>query len=192
MQRLDRGDTIIEVLLAITIFSMVAVGVITVMNQGTSSAQRALETTLVRQQIDAQAEALRAVHQALTADSDTAAAEWSEMIAKADSVSYAPDDSCPTQSADIPGAFAMNTTDASILTGSWFGSIASSASPVYAQFVPAEAKTYGLWIEVSKVDASDNVPPAAYNFRVRACWFGSGRSVNAPMRLETLVRLYEP
>jgi len=44
----SRGDTLIEVLLAVTIFSMLAVGVITVMNQGTHAAQRALEITLVR------------------------------------------------------------------------------------------------------------------------------------------------
>ena len=54
-----RGDTLIEVMLAVGIFSMVAVAVVAVMSGGTSSAQTALETTLAREEIDAQAEALR-------------------------------------------------------------------------------------------------------------------------------------
>ena len=41
-----RGDTLIEVMLAVGIFSMVAVAVVAVMSGGTSSAQTALETTL--------------------------------------------------------------------------------------------------------------------------------------------------
>lgn len=62
MARAQRGDTLIEVLLSVTIFSMVAVGTMTVMNQGVAIAQQSLEITLVRQQIDAQAEMLRFVH----------------------------------------------------------------------------------------------------------------------------------
>ena len=48
----QRGDTIIEVLLAVTVFSLVAIGAMMVMNQGTNSAQRSLEVTLVKQQIE--------------------------------------------------------------------------------------------------------------------------------------------
>lgn len=53
------GDTLIEVALAIGIFSMVAVSVVSVVSASTSSAQNALETTVTREEIDAQAEALR-------------------------------------------------------------------------------------------------------------------------------------
>ncbi len=60
----QRGDTIVEVILAVTIFSLVAVGGMAVMNQGTAAAQRALEIGLVRAQIDAQADALRYAHNA--------------------------------------------------------------------------------------------------------------------------------
>lgn len=58
----QRGDTIIEVILAVTVFSVVAVGGIGVMNQGVATAQRSLEIGLVRAQIDAQADALRYIH----------------------------------------------------------------------------------------------------------------------------------
>lgn len=54
-----RGDTLIEVIFAITIFSLVVVGGLSIMNKGVATSQRSLEITLVRQQIDAQAESLR-------------------------------------------------------------------------------------------------------------------------------------
>lgn len=65
-----RGDTLIEVMLAVGIFSMVAVAVVAVMSGGTSSAQTALETTLTREEIDAQAEALRFIQSSYIAEKD--------------------------------------------------------------------------------------------------------------------------
>jgi type II secretory pathway pseudopilin PulG len=61
------GDTLIEVLFAVTVFSLVAVGGLSIMNQGTAVSQRALEITLVRQEINSQAEALRLMNSSLIA-----------------------------------------------------------------------------------------------------------------------------
>ncbi|MBQ3474332.1 hypothetical protein IJH24_02820 [Candidatus Saccharibacteria bacterium] len=66
-----KGDTLIEVTLAIGIFSMVAIAVVAVMVSGTSNAQTALETTLAREEIDTQAEALRFIHAAYLADKES-------------------------------------------------------------------------------------------------------------------------
>lgn len=57
--RFKKGDTLIEAALAIGIFSMVAVAVVSVVSASTSDAQSSLETTVTREQIDIQAEALR-------------------------------------------------------------------------------------------------------------------------------------
>ncbi|MCD8561780.1 hypothetical protein LRY29_01800 [Candidatus Saccharibacteria bacterium] len=57
----------IEVLFAITVFSLVVVSALALMNQGTAASQRALEVTLVRQQIDNQAETLRFLHESYVA-----------------------------------------------------------------------------------------------------------------------------
>ena len=59
INRSIKGDTLVEVILAVTVFSMVAVGTISIMNKGVAIAQHSLEISLVRQQIDAQAEMLR-------------------------------------------------------------------------------------------------------------------------------------
>ena len=60
--RLKHGDTLIEVTIAVGIFSMIAVAVVSVISGSTSNAQISLETTITREQIDAQAEALRFIH----------------------------------------------------------------------------------------------------------------------------------
>lgn len=54
-----KGDTLIEVVIAVGIFSLIAVSVVAVVSSSSSSAQTAVETTLAREEIDAQAEALR-------------------------------------------------------------------------------------------------------------------------------------
>lgn len=63
-----RGDTIIEVMFAIAVFSLVAVLTISMMNLGTANAEGALELTTARHELNAQAEALRFVHSAYTAE----------------------------------------------------------------------------------------------------------------------------
>ena len=84
-----KGDTLIEVTLAIGIFSMVAISVVAVMVSGTSNTQTALETTLAREEIDSQAEALRFIHSAYLADEETGAGKdpytklWEEIIKNA-------------------------------------------------------------------------------------------------------------
>ena len=66
-KNLQRGDTLIEVLFAFAVLSLVIIGALTVMNQGTLASQRSLETTLVREEIDGQATTLRFLHDAYVA-----------------------------------------------------------------------------------------------------------------------------
>ena len=63
-----KGDTLVEVTLAVGIFSMVAISIVSVINGSTSSAQTALEATLTREEVDAQAEALRFIHDSASLD----------------------------------------------------------------------------------------------------------------------------
>ena len=76
------GDTLIEVTLAVGIFSMVAISAAAVMSGGTSSAQTALETTLAREEIDTQAEALRFIHSAYLADENSGNEPYTELWQK--------------------------------------------------------------------------------------------------------------
>ena len=64
------GDTLVEVTLAIGIFSMVAIAAVSVISASTSGTQSILENTLTREQIDSQAEALRFIQSAYAAEGE--------------------------------------------------------------------------------------------------------------------------
>jgi type II secretory pathway pseudopilin PulG len=195
MLGMSRGDTIIEVLLAITVFSLVSIGSVSIMNQGTNASQRALEITHVRQEVDSQAEAIRAVQQAATSD-PTGGNAWSTIADGTDTVPHYYDQaghefSCPDSANVLPnGSFVMDTRTASVVTGAWLGDISSSGAPPYAQVsYGATAQSYGLWIERDYTAANGNIP-AIYSFTINACWYGAG--LDHPLKIQSVVRLYDP
>lgn len=201
----ERGDTLVEVLFAFAVFAVVAVGSLTIMNQGVASAQRSLEITLVRQQMDAQAEAIRYVHQAyvaayqkgVTPAPDTAAAQWGVMKSKGEtqaaSFNQINGATCP---AVIPGQhpFILNARTAKVSTTTPTSTANIGASlPPYAQVLynPDSSinQAYGIWVEA--VPSSGNTNNAGFvDFHISACWDAPGGSV--PATLGTIVRLYEP
>lgn len=211
MQRIkQRGDTIVEVLFAVTVFAMVAVGSMAIMNQGIASAQRSLEITLVRQQIDAQAEAIRFIHKAYIAayqqgspaPTTGAAAEWKRMTDPDDSIGKGADN--PSEFGVVAGTICPPTTPGekpfilnarrATVQGSAPSMVAPSGAsvPPFAQVIYNPDSTvntsYGLWIEAIPSPATDG--PGFVDFHIRACWQAASSSV--PATLGTIVRLYEP
>ena len=83
------GDTLVEVMFSISIFAFVAMITINMMNDGINTAQRTLEAQMARNEIDAQAEALRFVHNSYVADRQktNSASQfrtiWSGIVSKA-------------------------------------------------------------------------------------------------------------
>lgn len=61
-----RGDTLVEVLFSIAVFALVSVLAINIMSSGLRTAESAMELAQTRSEIDAQAEALRFVHNSFT------------------------------------------------------------------------------------------------------------------------------
>ncbi len=57
-----RGDTLIEVMFAFAIFSLVAIITLATMSVGLSTTENSLELTVARNELNAQAEALRFIH----------------------------------------------------------------------------------------------------------------------------------
>lgn len=85
---IKKGDTLIEVTLAVGIFSMIAIAITSVMSGGTSSAQTALETTLAREEIDSQAEALRFIHSSYIVDKNSADQKYANLWKKITEQAY--------------------------------------------------------------------------------------------------------
>lgn len=204
MARREAGDTIIEVMFAVAVFAMVAVGSLMIMNQGVSTAQRSLEVTLVRQQIQAQAEAIRFIHDSYVTNYQQGggaltgvAAEWPKMTAHA--VSSATDfstlagDVCPSS---IPSSgFIVNprlakvATSAPVMTPLGAGSLPPFSQILYNSDSSIQ-QAYGIWVEVVRPAALPGQLTRAVDFHIYACWDGIG--INQDMTLGTIVRLYEP
>lgn len=62
IQQTKRGDTIIEIMFAFAIFTLIAIITITMMNLGLAASERSLELVTARNELNAQAEALRFIH----------------------------------------------------------------------------------------------------------------------------------
>ena len=83
------GDTLVEVMFAVGIFCLVAIGVVSVMNSSSSKIQQSLEITMTRNEIDTQAEALRYIHSSYTSEHNQKEAGniystfWKKIISKA-------------------------------------------------------------------------------------------------------------
>lgn len=181
-----RGDTIIEVLLAVTIFSMVAVGSMVIMNKGLATAQRSLEITQVRHQIDGQAEMLRYVHSQTILDSpdEDAVAIWGNINKEGgEPESIMGVASCPSS---FPENGFVLTSDSGLMT---IGLSQQSNGGTYRQ--PAtyarvdEDGSQGISVQLARADEG-----RAYDAYIQACWDSPG--LNQPMTIGTIVRLYDP
>ena len=198
----NHGDTLVEVLFATAVFSLVAVGCLSIMNQGTATAQRALEITLVRNEIDAQAEALRFMNASYISKypdipTGSIAEQWQTMKAAIGSTDSTTDAADLSGTCTPPnGTFIINARKASYRqpVGLERPVHAVSFSKVVYDISDNITSVEGIWIEAVK----PNIPigngsqnNADYiDFHIRACWDGPGQS--GPVTLGTIVRLYEP
>jgi hypothetical protein len=161
------------------------------MNQSLNAAQRSIEITLVRQQIDMQVEALRAAHQSFASmrtDEARDASTWKQIK------SITPrhidlQNRCPADASAFNDTFVLHPGEASVVGE--IRPMSAPTAPLYSQVVSEGGSevSYGVWIEKSTVQSGNPQIPDAYDFRVRACWPSVGTEV--PMQLETVVRLYD-
>lgn len=212
----QRGDTIVEVLFAVTVFSLIAVGGLSLMNQGTAMAQRSLEIGLARDQMDAQADALRYVHNAYIANLGQNGAKttevWNDIVTK-HAVTKAQNfaDVATRQKCQLPQSSNADSgnsdgapfiLDTRKLDGQLNGpvillnqadNIDSTATYAQVRYPPNgtsdPAKPEGIWVQAVHSSSSNNTP-GYFDFHIRACWLTPGQST--PVTLGTIVRLYEP
>lgn len=201
----QKGDTLIEVLLAFAILSLVVVGALSIMNRGTIAAEQSFETTLVRQQIDGQANTLRYLHDAYiahytpgataaTLGATTPAGQWATMSSKLSAThasSITDLTACPASSP--AGSFVLDPSTAQF-KGVGTGMVHSvTFSQVAYKSTGAFDTAQGLWIEgirsVPSGDANQN-NTRYIDFHIVACWDAPGGG--PPSTIATIVRLYEP
>ena len=190
MRKFNRGDTLVEVLLGVTIFSLVAVIALETMNRGMAIAQYSLETTLVRQQVDAQAEMLRYAHDM---KNDT----WKKLVDN-NSVSVSAVNSnegnlgaekCPDDFSTKEFALAATPSLASKISilnnpGDY------KAAETYARVDSDTKKTYGISVRLVKPSTTTGSRDSnKYDAYIKACWMPVGSKM--PATIGTIVRLYD-
>jgi len=190
MRKFNRGDTLVEVLLGVTIFSLVAVIALETMNRGMAIAQYSLETTLVRQQVDAQAEMIRYAHDM---KNDT----WKKLVDNNSvSVSAVNDnegnlgvEKCPDDFSTKEFALAATPSLASKISilnnpGDY------KAAETYARVDSDTKKTYGISVRLVKPSTTTGSRDSnKYDAYIKACWMPVGSKM--PATIGTIVRLYD-
>lgn len=194
-RRLERGDTIVEVVIAFAIFSLAAIGAIQVLSKGVATTQRNLELTLVRQQVDSQAEMLRYIR-----DSPSQQAVWRSLVADT-ALTTAPhslSDSCSVGSSAfvVQTAVGDNPAETSFSRRSIVAQDVSLGDGQRGEYTYSHMNysgaslsgASGLWVEAARAEG-DSSGPKAYDFYIHSCWDSVG--VTSPMTSGTIVRIYE-
>lgn len=194
----ERGDTIIEVMLAFAVFSFVVIGSVMLMNKGLAMAQRSLELTLVRQQIDAQLTMLGQLKQKDPAAwrALTVTAADSENGVLSGDLSAITD--CPKPT-DLSNAYFIAPTNTRMAVKAYAISPTNYKPAVTYANVDSFARTalppstdplsYGMW--VSLVKSEGFITNHAYDVHVRGCWYSAGDSIGRPTVIATVTRMYD-
>ncbi len=195
--RSQAGDTIVEVLFASALFSMVAVTSLGLMGQGIATAARSLELTQVRAQMDTQARALRFLADAYVSDygkNGRATSLWHQIIepnAIAAGQAQQFSDVVSNNECVLPVSKAF-TLDTAQLNKGDRALLQPHATPLtYARirYDEAKPKAEGIWIQAIR-SAETEDQTGYYDFHIIACWESPGQQ--RPVSLGTIVRVYEP
>lgn len=178
----QRGDTLIEVLIAMAVLSAMIVAASTLMTNGLKSAQTALEHTLVRNEINSQAELLRYLRDSYIKDRTLpASTEWTRILTTyTNTTAAAYTTACTTTAGKTPFYLAQNLAN----------QIPAVATTFNPSLLPPSHATpgRGLWVESTRGTTTSGVN--YIDFQIRACWSKTGNA-NIRQQSGTVVRLYD-
>jgi prepilin-type N-terminal cleavage/methylation domain-containing protein len=173
----ERGDTLVEVLMAIVIISIVIVGAMTMMSRGLSVAQIALEHSQTRLMINSQLEMLRFARDSYVKDkTNVNALQWQAIVTASNATAVAYNASC-----NVTGGkqgFYMSKTNTQVMRNTY--------TPSTPAALPSPGQ--GLWVE--SVSSAGGVSPAYLDIVVRACWQAAGSG--GQQATVTAQRIYDP
>lgn len=184
MEFRERGDTLVEVLMAIVVMGLVVTGSIVLMTQGLGAAQLAVEHTQVRLQVNAQIEFLQYLRdQYVKQPSSAGGTVWSDIATNFTNTTA----SVYGQNCDITPA-KLTPTNKTFYVQKEGGAVVRKTFDSSIQPTTIALPGAGMWIEAT--NSGPSVTPAYIDFVIRACWKGTG---SAPQqRTVTALRLYNP
>lgn len=187
-KRAERGDTLVEVTVAMAVLGLMLAASLAVINRGLMGVSNAVERTSVRASLSSQAELLRYVFD----DPDTNKDTYDKIINK-----YTQPN----------GKLGQNGCE--IGNGGFYLSVGGGTSPVEIHKLnPAKTTeltnnvygqpeagdnsgaSRGIWIEGDKHDGQKDGMPGYIDFYVRACWTPHAAQRPGSGRMESNVRVY--
>ncbi len=191
-KRAERGDTLVEVTVAMAVLGLMLAASLAVINRGLMGVSNAVERTSVRASLSSQAELLRYVFD----DPVTNKVTYGKIL---DIFKYAKPSKDLGQNgckiggggfylsvSEVVGAppvemHALNPADTAHL-----------ANNVYGQPEAGDDKgnSLGIWIEGDKHDGQKDGMPGYIDFYVRACWTPHAAQQPGSGRMESNVRVY--
>ncbi|HEX8390335.1 MAG TPA: prepilin-type N-terminal cleavage/methylation domain-containing protein [Candidatus Saccharimonadales bacterium] len=193
----QRGDTIIEVLLALSILGFLVATTYAAMTRSMATGFNSLDRTNTQAVMNGQAGLLRAAH-ALYMDGDDPTA-WLAIVAlsEANTNQGRREDGC-TYGVNANHAFYLNTNlNPSAPAATQLAPITAGVTQIRDLNADAGPRPgNGLWIEGHRITRSTStgvLQPDVYTFYIKSCTppvYGDGGSINRQNK--TVVRLYAP
>jgi type II secretory pathway pseudopilin PulG len=187
---LQRGETLIEVLLAFAILGIALVTVMRTMDGGLSSMFVSGQRSQVEAQMRGQLAVLQAAHQKAVTSTDQSTADWTEIInAVATSAADREEDVTADGCTYSPNKNRLYfTTDT---TGTWTGDVATkTGGTMVPNSVTPGPDGSTLWIEAQHVPqgTSDEFARGYYDFYIKSCWMGAN---STPQQAKMITRFYD-
>lgn len=194
--RFRKGDTLIEVMLAMSVFAVVMLGGLSIMNNGMARALLTLEITLARNTIDSQAESLRFLNAAYISEyqagsnnvTSAAAKNWEDITQKyvGSNATKLSDCKRPDKNAFVISKIDLSVRNNNINNARTYARINYEGPNDTNHIIRGGSyhDSQGIWIEAIKGTGN------YYDFHIRGCWVSPGSNSN--ITLGTIVRLYDP
>ena len=188
----QRGDTLIEVLIAITVMGIVVAGAFAIMNRSLVSIINSAERTAVRAEVNSQTELLNFVRANDSDPANTNGNMWGQIkqlaVQSNDTAGKLSNAQAQCQMNENSGGVASNH-GSFYLTLNSDGTLALNSGLTIDANGPNKASRattgHGIWIDAIYYD---NAIPY-FDFYIKACWTPLGNSPDS--QTMTIVRLYD-
>lgn len=180
-RKYKQGDSIIEVLLAIAIFSAISVASLTTMNRGQANLEAALEETVVRSEIDYQADLIRFIYNGYISATSKYKGTWEQMI-ESQGGEKTIDSVCSNNKLQKggKGSFVLTSQDGDV---EFFSKTKYAQSGGVPRASNSKDEKSDIWVTVDEKDKY-------YDFYINTCWYAPGSSIGTT--LNTVIRLAKP
>lgn len=190
--QVERGDTLVEVTVAMAVLGLMLAASLAVINRGLMGVSNAVERTSVRASLSSQAELLRYVFD----DPVTNKVTYEKILKRTPPTQ--PNGNLGQNGCEIGGGgFYLSVNNKTGTPPVEIHELDSAginklANNVYGQPEAGDdkGKSLGIWIEGDKHDGQQNGMPGYIDFYVRACWTPHAAQQPGSGRMESNVRVY--